>query len=320
MQRSSAFALFLLLSLFCSVSIAQVTSPAARSAADRQRDRVEADLQRRMTDMRALDQKMRPPARQLPTVSIPGEVRLTTEERHRILKARNVSPIDLAKYSNFLKQERTGIFKLFPDLGCHSQKVISIESGCEKSVPLSSWFNFRAVSYGDEVYHDIFFKSDRISSNGFFSQAIFSVVGDEQIENVSLTHPALKYLNTFQSDTDPRLAGEHALRLRQGIEFDGHSYSDNVVPQKDVTYALRLIAYRLENNIKPLSATSTMTEMMFLSLSVDKRLDMIVAFRVLGQDEYGGLTIVWKELSRNDAPKMKFAKSQPLRDFKPADE
>ena len=288
-----------------------------RSVAERQRDRVEADLQRRMTDMRALDQKMRPAPRQLPNV--PPEPKITSEERSRILKLRQVSPADVAKYSHFLKQERTGIFKLFPDMGCVSRKVISVDRGCERSVPLSSWFNFRTVNYGDESYHDIFFKDDKISSNGFFSQALFSVLGDEPIENVSLTNPGLKYLNSFQPYTDPKLAGDHALQLRHGIEFEGHSYTDKITPKEGVTYAIRLVAYRLQNSLKPLSVTSTMTEMMFLSLAVDKRLDMIVAFRIVGRDEYGGLTIVWKELSRHDAPKIKFAKSQPLRDFKPAE-
>lgn len=61
-----------------------------------------------------------------------------------------------------------------------------------------------------------------------------------------------------------------------------------------------------------------MNEMMFLSLAVDKRLDVILVFRILNRDEYGGLTIVWKELSRSDAAKLRFGKNQSMRDFRPA--
>jgi len=270
-----------------------------------------------MNDMRALDQKMRPAARQINVSSTVVEPKLTTEERNRILKLRHVAPSDVAAYSTLLAQDHTGIFKLFPDLGCVSKDVILLTRACSESVPMSSSFTFRAVSYGDDLYHDIIFKGDRILSHGFFSQGIFTAVGDEPIEKIELSHPALKYFNAFQADNEPKSAIEHARQLRSGVEFEGHSYSDGITPKENQTYAVRLIAYRLENTLKPLSATSTMTEMLFLSLAVDKRLDMVVVFRILGRDDHGGLTIVWKELSRQDASKIKFSKGQILRDFKP---
>jgi hypothetical protein len=267
-----------------------------------------------MTDMRALDQKMRT-SRPLPEAPVAPV--LTSEERNRVLKLRRVSPSDVATYSSFLSQERTGIFKLFPDIGCTSSTVVRLAQECEQSVPLSSSFTFRTVGYGDEIYHDIFFKVDRIISNAFFSQGIFTIVGDEPIENIALAHPSLRFLNSFRPDTDPQSASEHAEQLREGILSDGYRYTDTISPKENVTYVIRLIAYRLENALKPLSPDSTRNEMLFLSLSVDKRIDVTVAFRVLGRDEYGGLTIVWKELERREAPKIKFAKTQPLRDFKP---
>lgn len=314
MQRAKAFAIFLLLPLFCSGAAAQTTSvlrPPTRVV-----DRAEVDHQRRLYEMRTLEMRSKQASRKAPVV--PEEPKLSAEERSRVLKLRHVAPADVAAYSSLLNQDRTGIFKLFPDNGCRSKKVVRLAGECERSVPLSSSFTFRTVTYGDEDYHDIFFKGERISSNAFFSQGIFSIVGDEPLEKVGLSHPALRYLQAFQPDTDPKLAFEHAQKLQAGVEFEGHRYSNGISPNENVTYAVRLIAYRLENAVKPLSTTSTMNEMMFLSLAVDKRVDIIVAFRILGRDEHGGLTIVWKELSRHDAPRIKFGKSQPLRDFKPA--
>lgn len=316
MRSSTACAIFLFLPLLCSTSAAQSTPTAVvRTPIERQRDRVEADLQRRMTDMRALDQKMRPEKPQPPNV--PTEQKLSSEERSRILRLRHVAALDVGAYSAFLDQEHTGIFKLFPDYGCMSQKVIRLAGECERYVPLSSSFTFRANAYGDEIYHDIHFKGDRISSNGFFSQGIFGTVGDEPIQNVGLTHPALKFLTSYQADTDAKSVADHAEQLQKGVDADGYRYSDSISPQENVTYTLRVIAYRLKNVLKPLSAETTMNEMMFLSLSFDKRLDVIVVFRILGRDEYGGLTIVWKELVRSDAAKIKFGKDQALRDFRP---
>jgi hypothetical protein len=65
-----------------------------------------------------------------------------------------------------------------------------------------------------------------------------------------------------------------------------------------------------------MSNETTTDEMMFLSLAFDKRLDMIVVFRILGRDEFDGLTIVWKELKRKDAAKIKFGKREVLKDFR----
>jgi hypothetical protein len=56
--------------------------------------------------------------------------------------------------------------------------------------------------------------------------------------------------------------------------------------------------------------------MMFLCLSFDKRLEMIVVFRILGRVVFVCLSIVWKELKRKDAAKIKFGKREVLKDFR----
>jgi hypothetical protein len=55
--------------------------------------------------------------------------------------------------------------------------------------------------------------------------------------------------------------------------------------------------------------------LLFQDLDLEKRVDLIVGLRVIRLDD-GNATIVWKELSRKDAPKLKFAKGEPLGDFK----
>lgn len=286
-----------------------------RFPSDSARDRSEADIERRIANMRHLEKRLRAATRE--PRKLPEEPRLSDEQKDRVRKLRLVGVADIEKYNQLLKGEHTGIFKIFPNLGCVSKSVVRISSECERFVPMSSSFTFRTNSYSDDVYHDIFFKDERLSSNSFFSQAIFGAIGDEPIESISLDHNALKFLVSYQGDADPKLAGEHARQFQTGVDSDGFRYADHVTPQVNTTYAVRMIAYRLENVLKPLSDETTMTEMMFLSLAFDKRIDLVVVFRVLARDEYGGLTIVWKELSRQDAPKIKFAKNQALKDFRP---
>ncbi|MEO8574318.1 MAG: hypothetical protein ABI481_10140 [Pyrinomonadaceae bacterium] len=316
-MRSSYFcAVLLSVLVFCASSTAQLAPIGnSRSSSDRARDRSDAELSRRMSDMHTLERRLELATRQ--PKGMPVEPKLSDEQREHVLKVRRVSAANLEKYSGFLKQEHTGIFKLFPDLGCISKQVVKVTQECERYVALSSSFTFRTNSYSDEVYHDIRFTNDRLSSSSFFSQGVFTAIGDEPIENIELSHPALKFLTSLEPDVDPKLAAEHAHQFQTGVDSSGYHYADGLGPQQNVTYALRMIAYRLENSLKPLSEQTTSNEMMFLSLTFDKRLDIVVLFRVLGEDENGGLTIVWKELSRNDAAKIKFGKNQTLKDFRP---
>ncbi len=279
------------------------------------RERAEFDLERRMRDMRSQEEFLRAVTRQPPTV--PTEPRITSEERERVLRLRRVSSLDAGSYQGLLKGDGTGIFKLFPDLGCISKEVIRISGECERFVPMSSSFTFRTNAYSDDLYHDIHFESDLILSKSFFSQGIFGLIGDEPIEGITLAHPGLRFLVDFPSATDPKMAARYAAQLQTGVDSGGYKYADHIIPRENTTYALRMIAYRLENGLKPLSDKTTMNEMMFLSLAFDKRVDITVAFRILSRDEYGGLTIVWKELDRKNAEKIKFGKNQVLSDFRP---
>lgn len=283
---------------------------------DRERRRNDADFERQMAEMHALERRAIL-STQRPLIA-DSEPKLTREQRERVLTFRRIAKGDADKYASFLDQPRTGVFKLFPDIGCVSKNVVSVSGDCEKYVPVSSSFTFRTKVYGDEAYHDIRFLDDRILSDSFFSQGILTVVGDEPIENVDLSHPAFKFLNEFEPDLDPKAAAARAREFRTGVESGSFRYTDSVEPRENATYAMRMIAYRLDNGLKPYSPDLSLTEMMFLSLTFDKRLDVKVVFRVINKDENGGLTIVWKELGRAEAPKIKFPKGQELKDFRPA--
>ena len=301
--------------LVISESMSAQVGPPSERAQEIQRRREELDLQRRMNDMRTLEQRLRLATRR--DQAVPSEPKLSSEARQRILNLRRVDQADSGRYDDFLRQARTGILKLFPDLGCISKNVVRVSKDCESFVPLSSSFTFRTNSYSDEMYHDIHFEDGRLFSKSFFSQGIITVVGNERIEDIDLSHPAAFFLTTFQPATSWKQASEHAKQFQSGIDSGGRFFADNVIPHQETTYLMRMIAYRLENGLAPLSEETTLTEMMFHSLAYDKRLDVIVAFRVLRVHEEGAITIVWKELHRKDAPKVNIEKKQRLRDFRP---
>lgn len=307
----STLALFFLMQLTAAAFPQGTVSSIERLNEQRRRSN-EAALERRMQDMRALDQLKNPP-KKMPEVA--PEPTLSKQAKDRVLRVRRVEQIDIAKYDKLLGQEGTGIFKLFPDRGCQSKSVISVSMDCEKFVPLSSSFTFRSNEYINPTYHDIYFENDKLVSKSFFLQGIFVSLGDVPIEDVSLGHAAMNFLNSFHPATRLQDATDDAHRFDKGIESGNYRYSDNIVPAENTTYILRTIAYRLNNPLRPLGKDSTMSEIMFLSLTADKRDDVTVAFRVIRRDELGGLTIVWKELARQDASKIKIGKNESLADF-----
>ncbi|MFT3742655.1 MAG: hypothetical protein QM785_00030 [Pyrinomonadaceae bacterium] len=277
--------------------------------------RVEADIENRMAQMRQLENRMVALSK-LDAMTLRKTPALDKGTRDRIMAMRRVASEDIAKNAAFLADERSGIFKLFSDHDCVSETLIRIDGICTDFVPESSSFSFRTGNYTDVYYHDIGYNNDEFYNNSFFSQGIFVSLGDVPIENVDLEHAAIKTLADQKPAVDAAEAKAASVRYKTGFEQNGFSVAQHVKPVPDTTYAVRTIAYRLDNSLPPVTDQSTMNELRFHSLGFDKRADQIVVFRVVRRAQSGTATIVWKELSRKDAPKIKFPKGAPLADFK----
>lgn len=278
---------------------------------------VEKDLQRRMQDMRALDSYARRRSekdrRDLESVAPPE---LDKKAKERVRQMRMLDARDVERYKAFLKDKKTGIFRIFPDFDCVSKTLVKLGGECSGFVPESSDFSFRSVAYTNRLYHDIGFNRTEIVSDSFFSQGILVSLGDVPIEKVDADLAEMKYLVAFKPDVLAAEARRTFQKIDGGFDSDGVHYSSRITPSENTTYLLRNIAYRSSISLPPLSEDSTFTEIKFKSLEVDQRDDIIVAFRIIRKSEDGGLTIVWKELMRKDAPKLKFGKGEAQYDFK----
>lgn len=314
---------FMLMVAFCNIFSSRANSQSMPNTANeelrrqmQQAARNEADLERRMRAMRQLESKMAALSK-LDSMVVGNAPSLDKKARERVLRLRKINAEDQMKYGKFLAAPRTGIFRLFPDFDCVSENHIRIDGPCAEFVPESSSFSFRTHNYTDKFYHDIGFNNDEIVSNAFFSQGILVSLGDVPIEGADLTHAGLKYLLDLQPDLQPSAARGTAAKLAGGIDSGGYKYLRAVKPAANSTYALRMIAYKIGNSLPPVTDRTSMTELRFHSLAFDKRTDVIIVFRVVRKDPDGNVTILWKELGRKDAPKIKFAKGETLADFKP---
>ena len=277
--------------------------------------RIEAERELRTRNMREFDTTMKSLNRT--PASVPASPTIDKETSERIRVARRVAAADHARYSDFLKTEKTGLFKLFPDHDCLTKNVIRTDGDCKNFIMASSSFSFRNVGYAHPYYHDLGFNHGEVFSNAFFSQGILVSLGDVPIEGVTPGSDGLKFIRDFQTASDPGGARIAAARLKAGMEFDGFIYSSSVRPAENTTYVLRSIAYNIANSLPVVSETTSASELRFHTLSIDKRADVIVVFRIVRRSEDGSLTVVWKELDRKEAPKIKFSKGEKFTDFKP---
>ena len=290
--------------------------PFDQRAEDQRREterKIAAERERRNTgEFETATKTVRPPER---TVVAGPTIDKETSERIRL--ARRVDAADYSRYSEFLKAEKTGIFKLFPDYDCVVKNVIRIDGDCKNFVMASSSFSFRNLGYAHPYYSDLVFNQGEILSNAFFSQGIIVSLGDVPIGDVTLSRDGLKFIFDLPPASDPGHARQTAVGFKAGLEDNGFKYSSSVRPAENTTYALRSIAYNVANSLPAVTEMTSLNELRFHTLSLDKRGDVIIVFRIVRKGADGSLTIVWKELDRKEAPKIKFSKGEKFVDFKP---
>ena len=130
----------------------------------------------------------------------------------------------------------------------------------------------------------------------------------------------MDFLTQFDPTGD-RLSVNSARKIiSAGVERGGFHYSAQAPVGVNYTYALRIIAYRyFDENRKRFSRKNygklSPVGRRFRWLNYDKRTDSIFAFQIVRKSVDGGITILWKELSRKKSPVITFEKQDELSDF-----
>jgi hypothetical protein len=162
-------------------------------------------------------------------------------------------------------------------------------------------------------------------AEGFFSNSIMTGLGNVPIDQVALNTAGMKYLNDFVPGAGFDEAKKQYAELYKGKVLDGYAYANRLVAMRDMTYALRIIAYENGNNVtkrinryalQGIELPRDSMEMMFLALKDDNRTDLTVAFRIIRKDADGSITLVWKKLVEKTPPEIVFPDDAPMMDFK----
>lgn len=206
-----------------------------------------------------------------------------------------------AKYSELLRREDSGIFKLVPDAGCaESTKVVNASEKCLKYLfpGAANSFSFRTESYRARQLADITYVKGGFWMTGVLMHGIMVDLGNIPIEQVTLKTPALGFISSFKPVDDFKKAVEVDSLLCGGVFTDGYTYRRNLPVAGDHTYVVRTVAYQGKVMRSVRGAD-------YNELDFDKRSDVITAFRVARIDDDGTLTIIWTKLSTARAPKIK---------------
>lgn len=207
----------------------------------------------------------------------------------------------LEKFSAFLRDDNTGLTKLLVDVGCaENLNIVVAEERCLKfTMPgAGNSYSFRTNNYRIRHLADLTFTGKSFFVSGVLMHGIMVNLGDVPLEDVTLQTGGLKFLNEFQPTNDFEEAKKLDEQFVSGVTKDGFFYSRALKSVENATYVLRSIAYdgRIMRSVKGIP---------YNELDFDKRKDITVAFRVVRLDGDGNLTILWKELSRKDSPKIK---------------
>jgi hypothetical protein len=182
---------------------------------------------------------------------------------------------DTAAYTEFLKQEDTGLIRLLPREKYDetpNKMTLTVRGG-------GAYYSFvrltHAYGYGSDIE-----LSQGYLSVGFAGAdyGIISVSGAVSLDEISLEHPSAFYLAAYKpADTEPQARIEQR-RFATGETTDGIKYSCRVKAEVGMTYVLRSIDY--------------------------DRSDLLVALKVIRQDTDGSLIIAWKLLKKYATPKL----------------
>lgn len=210
----------------------------------------------------------------------------------------------LDKYSSFLGLPNTGIVKLNADSSCISDTdEVTVTEQCLpfKMPGAGTSFSFRTESYRLPRLADIILFDGVFRTGGVYQYVAMAEIGDVPIEDVAFATKGMKYLLDLKPVRDSAEFLRFNDDLVKGVEADGLLYRKGQIVRENWTYVLRSIAYRGQY-IRSVGGIS------YDELDLDRRRDIIAAFRVIDRDAAGNVTIAWKVLKDVEAPKLKVVK------------
>jgi hypothetical protein len=203
---------------------------------------------------------------------------------------------DRLKYASFLSQSNTGLLRLLPRQFNNSKffkpNVPKIHGG-------GAYYSFAHLSHEYGFGSDLelatvskFYGSNEQPPDHHFQVGfagadfgLLTNIGDVPIESVSRNDANLAFMFNYKPPRAEQRARCEYRMLGVGIEYSGQKYASRAAIETNSTYLLRSINYDTS--------------------------DVLVAFRVVRQDQDDGVTIAWKLLKNFSVPTLDRHKVDP---------
>lgn len=214
-------------------------------------------------------------------------------------------------HSSLLRQKRTGIVRLFAKQDCTAKitktnfesELLAFAKNCPVNFTVGNArnFSFRRSEYVSPDQSDLSFESGNFYANGLLNAGIMVSLGKIDPAKIELSSKELIFLRDFVPATDPDEIDKQLSEFGKGVRKNGFTYARGFNVAEKETYAIRSVAYRAD-----LSSSKNYLglQITFDPFRDDKRYDVIVVFQVVGIDDKG-VTILWRELQRQESPKLK---------------
>lgn len=281
-------------------------APTPNQEAERQRQIMER--YRRDETMRRLDNIKSANAIRRP---LPASVLYDVKQLYRgssssELSKLSIDPSDINDSRTLLQQKNTGIVRLVPGSNCgDATMVISADSNCMKyTMPGNgSYYSFRKGDYSIGRIADLHFIDNTLRSSGLLQHVLMTGLGDVPILNVDTTTNGMKFLIDFAPSKEIATAKQTTKEIFEGINNGGFYYSHQLNLVDNMTYAMRVVAYRT-------AMFRSFNGFIYDEADFDKRIDLLVVFRVIRKHDDGSITMVWKQLDKKRSPQLKPGKDE----------
>jgi hypothetical protein len=179
-----------------------------------------------------------------------------------------VSAEDKAAFADFLKQPDTGLIRLLPREKYDMK--LSIRGG-------GAYYSFTRLTHEYGHGSDIVLEQGKFSS-GFagFNFGLFISFGDLPLEGATLENAGVNALAEYQAPSMEAEIRAQQRQTHQGIKLGEFTATSYLPAKVGTTFALRSLYYDVS--------------------------DVLVAFRVVRQDQDGSVILLWKTLKKFPAP------------------
>jgi hypothetical protein len=229
--------------------------------------RYDREFENRTRDLRNLgDRRVINRTSGLPSYSTPN---LTREQRQLL----EPTAADRAAFASFLRQPNTGLVRLLPREKYDRTTAMPLRGG-------GAYYSFTRLSHEAGPWSDLRFQNGELYV-GFNDMALGLIahLGDVPLEALTVSHPAVEFLNSMAVPVKYADVGPQADRYAVGFEVGGQLYKSSVMAQLNTTYLLRSTIYN--------------------------EADVVIALRAVRAEQDGSIILLWKSLSRLKVKKLK---------------